>query len=119
MLFDLSNAITTLASGTYAVTRRSGSSYSAGRLVVGTGTAISIIASVQPATGLVVRRLPEGKRNREAMTLWTKTELKTAQAAQLCDLIVIDGGTFEVESVQRWAALGNFYECVVLRLDET
>lgn len=119
MYFNLAPAVLAMSSGTYTVTRRSGPSYSAGRRVAPTGSSITIVASVQPASGLVVRRLPEGKRNREAMSVFAQTELKSAQAAQEPDLIAIDGGSFEVESVSRWNKLGNYYEAVVLRVDGT
>lgn len=119
MIFDLSGAIATLGTGTYVVTRRVAAAPVGGRRAAPATSTISILASVQPATGLVVSRLPEGKRNREAMTLFTVTELKTAQDGNEPDLIVVDGGIFEVESVERWANAGNFYEVVLTRVPAT
>lgn len=112
---DLSDAVEYLESGDYDVTRRAPPTTVRGRKVPGTATTFPITASVQPASGLVIQRLPEGRRNRETMVVFTPTELKTEENTQEADVIAIDGGTFEVESVDRWAALGNYYRAVVTR----
>lgn len=112
---DLSDAILICASGDYNVIRRAPPLYVAGRRQAPVQTVIAIIASVQPASGQVVQRLPEGKRDRETMMLYTQTLLKIAGATQECDIVFVDEAQFEVESCQRWARLGNFYECVITR----
>ncbi len=112
---DMSDAILLCSSGDYDVFRRSPIEYVAGRRATPAVTAIPITASVQPASGQVVQRLPEGKRDRETMVVYTQVELKIAGADQECDLIRVDSAMFEVESCQRWAKLGNFYECVITR----
>lgn len=112
---DLCDVVDLLASGTYVVRRRSPPAFVGGRKIPPTESAFSITASIQPASGQVVLRLPEGKRNREAMTVFCCVQLKTGELGQEPDLVAIDGGSFEVESVKRWAALGNYYEAIVTR----
>ncbi len=112
---DLSGAVLMLASGNYNVVRREPPVYVSGRRQEPAHTTIPIIASVQPASGFVVERLPEGKRDRETIMLYTRTRLQTANTVEEADFVYIDGGTFEVETVQRWNRLGNFYECVLTR----
>jgi hypothetical protein len=114
-LEDMSDVIEMLASGTYTVTRRSPPAFLAGRRQPPIEAVFTTIGSVQPASGQVVDRLPEGKRNHEAMTMWCQVQLKTAEAGQEPDVVAIDGASFEVESCKRWAALGNYYEAVLTR----
>lgn len=118
---DLSGAILMLSSGTYDAFRRVPEipEYVRGVRQPSVTTTFTITASVQPASGLVVSRLPEGKRNRETMVVYTTVELVTAQLSNEPDLIHIDGGSFEVESCQRWDKLGNYWEAVVTRVPGT
>lgn len=113
--FPLDSAVFLLASGSYTVTRRGASSYVAGVRVPPSSSTFQIIASVQPATGLDVQRLPEGKRNQESIKLWTPTELKSAERTQEPDLVAIDGASFEVQTCKRWDKLGNYFEVILVR----
>jgi len=114
----MADVIALLASGTYSVTRPGITGIDSGRRVAGVTTSFSITASVQPASGRQMDRLPEGLREREGMTLWTPTELRTAQVSEgiEADLVSIDGSTFEVVAIDRWAALGNYYRATVTRV---
>lgn len=113
---DMCDVVDLLSSGSYSCIRRSPPAYVRGRRLKPAETLFTIEASVQPASGLEVQRLPEGKRNRETMVVFTCVELKTAEKdLQEPDLLSIDGGSFEVDSVQRWAALGNYYRAIVTR----
>ena len=115
---DMADVIALLASGTYTVTRPGPTGLASGRRVAGVTTSFSIVASVQPASGRQMDRLPEGLREREGMTLWTTTDLRTAQVASgiEADLVSIDGSTFEVVAIDRWASLGNYYRATVTRV---
>lgn len=117
--FDLSGAILMLSSGNYNVVRREPPVYVSGRRQAPAQTTIPIIASVQPASGFVVERLPEGKRDRETIMLFTRTRLQTANPNEEADLVYVDDGIFEVEACRRWNRLGNFYECVLTRRPAT
>lgn len=114
-LDDLCDVVDMLASGTYTVTRRAPPAFVRGRRAPPLQAVFTTLASVQPAGGQAVQRLPEGKRNRETMIMFCCVQLKTAETGQEPDLVAIDGGSFEVESVERWAALGNYYRAVVTR----
>lgn len=117
MVGDLSDVIEMLASGCYVVTRKGVTARVNGRRSAPVTTTFEIIASVQPASGRDTDRLPEGLRSREAMTVYTKTELRPAQpeVGTEADRISIDGATFEVGAVRRWNRLANFYNATVVR----
>jgi hypothetical protein len=115
MIEDMSDAVALLTSGTYTVTHRTASAYTDGRRTAPTTSTESITASVQPASGRDIQRLPEGKRDRETIVIFTATQLKVGLAgAQEADLISVNGSSFEVTTVEPWAALGNFYRCVAV-----
>lgn len=117
MIEDLSDVILELASGTYDVFRRTAPMppYVRGVKQPAIETVFTATMSVQPASGLVVQRLPEGKRNRETITIFSPVELKTADSNVEPDEVRIDGGIFEVESVKRYDLLAGYWECVATR----
>jgi hypothetical protein len=119
---DLSDAVAMLASGSYTVTRPVAASLVDGWAVPGLSAVqtFAIVASVQPASGRDVERLPEGLRDRETMALFTATELRVAVPASGLpgDRLEVDGFTFEVHAHERWAALGNFHRYVILKVPE-
>ena len=112
---DLSDVIALLSSGTYTVTRTPASVYTAGRLVPGVATTFTVLGSLQPLSGREVDRLPEGAREREGMALWTTTELRGKLQTSEPDTVTVDGEAYEVQNVQRWDTLGNYYRAVILR----
>lgn len=117
-VMDLTGPIASFASGTYTVTRRSATSYgSDGRLDAPTTSTVSIVASVQPLTGDELARLPEGFQTNELLAVWTATELRTQTATNSADFITINGATWEVQKVERWNMLGNYYKAIVARND--
>lgn len=75
---------------------------------------ISIMASVQPATGEELLNPPEGQRTREIVNVFTKKELFTAEKSQFKkpDLVVYNGRKFEVMKVERWASLIPHYKVI-------
>lgn len=113
---NLADTVASLASGTYTVTRYSASAYGTdGRLDAPTTSTFSILASVQPLTGRDLQRLPEGLRTAELLAVFTETELKTQGATQDPDSVSIDGFSYEVQTVDRWGTLGNYYRAVVAK----
>lgn len=74
---------------------------------------LTIVASVQPVSGRELERLSELYRAKEAQVLFTKTELRTADASGAPDIVTIRGEPWQVSNVQRWAELGNFYKATV------
>ena len=60
-------------------------------------------ASVQPTTPKQMQSLPEGRRNVASFSLYTNTELRTAeQHSHQADIVVLDDGEYEVSAVERW-----------------
>lgn len=116
---DLSDAVALLASGSYVVRRRAARALVDGRARdLDPATLSSIVASVQPASGREIDRLPEGLRDREVMALFTSASLEAAKPSLGLpgDVVEIDGFDFEVASHERWTALGNFSRYVVVRV---
>lgn len=76
----------------------------------------SIVGSFQPMNGDELDRLPEGLRSREVQKGFTSTELKGEGATQEPDRVTINGQQWEVQNVERWAELGNYWRVVVARV---
>lgn len=118
MLFDLGPVIGQLKSGSYVVTRFGGGDYVEGAYVAGETETLTIEASVQPASGKELQRLPEGERTSDYLSVWTQTELFGRQESKSPDRILVDGYTYEVALVNDWLSEGGYVHAVVQRLDE-
>lgn len=96
--------IASLSTGSYTVTRRAAATIDKGRDVPGRQTTLQISASVQPASGRDLLRLPEGRRATETQALFTTTLLLVGGqgSANEADLVSIEGRTWEVQNVQSW-----------------
>ena len=70
----------------------------------------TITATVQPATGRDLLRLPEGQRGKETVLVLSLGELR------LRDKFDRNGGTYEVEHVKPWD--GAFYDALAQRLEQ-
>lgn len=106
---DLSGVISALGTGSYTVTRPTASSYTNGRLNAPSTSTFVINASVQPASGRDLQRLPEGQRSSEIKSIFTMTELR------LTDVVTIGSSTYQVQHVERWADSGNFFKALALK----
>ena len=116
-VLDLSGVIRALKSGTYTVTRYAAGDYDEGVYEEGATSTFTIDASVQPAGGKDLERLPEGERLKDYLTVLTPTELRTRADAASPDRVSIDGATYEVVEVADWFSEGNFYRALVHRLE--
>lgn len=115
MLLD---TITSLATGSYVVTRTAPGSMTQGRFTAGATSSFSIQAVVQPyAAGRKMLPLPEGIRAEDTKLLHTVTPLRTTDNTGDADKIVILGDTFVVWAVQGPYTLGEstHYEAYVTR----
>lgn len=113
---DLSDVVDSMITDTYALTRRSPSSYVDGRLQPSTNTVLSFSASVQPAMGRDLQRLPEGMRTAEIRAIFTTFPLLTQGAGQDPDIVAIEGDAYEVQTVEAWGNVGGFYKALALKL---
>lgn len=95
----------------YKVQRRAAGIYQKGRAVAGKVTELEIIAVVQPASGRDLLRLPEARRATETRRIDTTTQLVVGGEGSptRADLIVIDGSSWEVQSVQAWP---GYFRCL-------
>jgi len=110
---SFASTIDRFATGTYQVKRRAPGATVDGRDRKGAETVVSIRASVQPASGSTLDRLPEGMRQREVREVYSATQLRTQGPGRLPDLIVIDGNDYEVESVDDWSQLAGYWKAIV------
>lgn len=113
---DMSDVVDSMITDAYAVTRRTPSSYVDGRLQASTDTVFEILASVQPATGRDLQRLPEGMRTAETRVIYTTSELLTQGASQDPDIIAIEGFAYEVQTVEQWVQVGNYYKALAQKM---
>ena len=72
--------------------------------VQGTDTTLTITASIQPVSGSDLVLLPENRREKEALKLYTNTLLISAEKGNLrnCDIVTISGFDYEVVKVFPW-----------------
>lgn len=80
--------------------------------LAGTPTAIPITAVVQPVRNKDLQRLPEGLRTDQLRAVFTETQLQTEPQP---DTIVIDGLSWQVESVEPWES-GGFWKAIVRKV---
>lgn len=102
--------------GTYVVTRAAVGSFTTGLYTPGATSTLNVPASVQPASGRVLRALREGQHADDVRTMYTATELKTRTPTTEPDLVAIDGETFEVFHVKRYQVLETYYRVLVSRI---
>ena len=102
------------------VTRRAAGAFSDGVWQEGTETELLILASVQPLRPDEMDSLPEGRRDRQAVKIYTSTELFTVRGKDTSpDLVVWRGDTFEVISVApHQSAVISHFKAVALKLDD-
>ncbi len=114
---DLSAAILDLDPQSLTVTRSAAATYTTGgKLVAPVTSTFTIVASVQPAPGKQLMRLPEGLRNQDVLQVFTATEIRTAQSGVTADVVAIGSGSYQVESVKDWSLAGGFYDALVRRI---
>lgn len=116
---DLSDVIALLGSGTYTVARpTAATSLVEGRRVAPATTTFTVVASVQPASGRSIDRLPEGLRARESKDVWTATRLQPAipDVGLEGDRITIDGAVYEVQIVHDWEKHGSFFRATAVKV---
>lgn len=93
--------------GTYTVTRIAASTHDGyGRAVAGATSTISIIASVQPYNGGILRVLPEGIHADDVRHVFTETEIKVRPRP---DAITLGSDTFVAFAVEPYVGLGASY----------
>lgn len=100
------------------VTRQQPGQYVDGIFQPGTTETLTVRASVQPVSPDDVQLLPEGKRNRQAFTLYSDAEINVAddQTTTAGDRVDIDGDTYQATARQPWQnSIIPHYRTVVVK----
>lgn len=113
-------AIDVVGHQTIAVTQRTSTwSTATGLPTAGAPTVVSgVAATVTPARGNDLLRVPEGRRNEEWIRIITRQALTAGDrlTGREADRINWNGRTYEVEHTQRWD--GVFYDAMAVRTEE-
>jgi hypothetical protein len=100
----------------FIVTRKEPGTFVNGDWVEGDYIAFVIQASVQPVKGSEMEMLPEGRRNSQAVKIYTSTKLNTVEEANP-DLLQAFGSDFEIFSVEPWQSnVINHYKCIGMKV---
>lgn len=113
---DLVGLVESFATGTYEVSRRAAATFLRGVAVPASPQTFAIRASVQPAGGKDLLRLPEGRRTNETRVIFTTTQLYTGDqgSAYEADVVTVDGEGWEIQHCEDWVQAGGgvAYRCV-------
>lgn len=100
----------------FTVSRPTGS-FVLGKWVAGSATTFTIWASVQPVSGMDLQLVPEGRRDSQAVKIYTSTLLQIGEGGTNADILTAFGDQFEIIEVQPWQSnVINHYKCIGLRL---
>jgi hypothetical protein len=114
-LFDLSDAVSLLSTESFTFTRSLAPTYDdEGVLVPGGTTVLTASGSVQAPQGRELVRLSEAFHGKEMLVVFTSTALQSDPPS---DVLSLRGKTWQVAQVEDWANAGNFYRCVIARVE--
>ena len=76
--------------------------------------------AIQQADPKMLEKLPEGERSKEALIVFTETELRNVRAAKNgeADILKMRGSEWRVMLLADWSHEGGYYEAVVVRLGQ-
>lgn len=113
-LFDLSSVVESLATQTVVVSRRPASVYNVDGILQSTAyvAVATLKASVQPSTDSLNRKA-EGLQETNTHDMWVVFDVRDK------DRVSFAGETYEVESVDKWFAGGNYHKARLRRLAPT
>lgn len=103
------------------VTREATGSFVAGQWTPGATSQFTITAAVVPMTMEEIELLNAGREVKEALEVFTTTELKTASEASQTnsDVVSYDSKSYEIHSVEYWGQISDLahYRAVALYKD--
>lgn len=78
-----------------------------------------IRASFQPVSQKDLQLLPEGMRNQGTVKIYTETELLTVDTSECGspDRLCHEGVNYQVQSVDSWKDVGNYFRVIAVRVD--
>lgn len=118
-------SLTTLGKRDYRVIRVNGTGqYIDGEYVNALPEEVTIRANIQPAmSSFRTQLLPEGDRNKEAITIYSNDWLYTARSgtdiALQCDLVIYRGAKWEVVVSRPYGNFGEHTEALAIKLNES
>ena len=118
-------SITTLGKKDYFVIRVNGTGeYVDGEYVEAIEELVKIRANIQPSMASYrTQLLPQGDRNKEAITIYSNDWLYTARSgttpALPCDLVVYRGAKWEVVVARPYGNFGEHCEALAIKLNES
>lgn len=101
---SLNGVISSFSTGSYTRTRTSVGTTVDGTYVEGSTSTSSILGSLQPVTGDLLKSLPEGRRADEVKVLYTTSDVIVKP---IPDKFTIDGEQWETEKVMKWEHFGE------------
>jgi hypothetical protein len=117
VILDVSSVIASLATPCIQVLRRGPGQLVAGYYTPGNPVELTITAHVQRGAE-AAELLPAGERTTEAIAIYTSDRLYPVSAPDqgVADLVRYAGNTYEVQAVEDWSAIGNFYRAVAVKV---
>lgn len=105
---NLAPAVASLAFDAITIERRVGSYVNGVWTPSVSPTSLPIRASIQPINGRDIERLPEGRRSKAAIAIYTTTPLLLDDVAtsQMADVITWRGKRWQVDHVESWDTFG-------------
>jgi len=81
---------------------------------------MTIKAVVQPAQAHELVKLPEGRRTKGTVVIYTQTKLQTADVKSKLqpDVVFWHGDQYQVESLEDWTDDGGFYKVLALEIGQ-
>lgn len=115
---DLSSVVLSFQNATLSVERSPRATYESGDPVVDSDEVetLSAPATVQPATGRDLKRVPEGLRTEDGIVAFTAVELLTASATNEPDLVTYRGEVYQVAKVERWDDSGAYWRSICTKV---
>lgn len=93
--------------GTYTVTRTAEGTHVKGVAQAGAVSTLSVVAYVEPVSGMDLQTLPEAYHADDVRIVYTTTFLGTIRPGFRPDQIVIDNEVYEVFRSQTWQGLSG------------
>lgn len=118
---SVAGIIASLGGAALTVTRRAAASYTAGVLVAGSTSTVSITALVAPLNGEELRREAPGRSSDDARWLMTATAVlvprDVSDGGQAGDTVAIGGKSYEVSKVETFDGAGlSGYRALALKV---
>jgi hypothetical protein len=117
---DLSRTIERLGgSESFCVERRAKGQLVNGRHVRAEATTFNAEGAIQNSDADTIAMLPEGVRKDASITIWTTTQLRTAEDdVAEADRVTARGVVWEVHQVKTWEREGNFFRAVCVKVGQ-